>query len=86
MKRKESETIQVQHETQGANKKPRVVWSVEMHQQVGGRCYLAAACLCCCCCCFECVRVEMRGAGRMRMEGQAGQAPPAAAAAAAAAC
>ena len=35
MKRKESETIQVQHETQGANKKPRVVWSVEMHQQVG---------------------------------------------------
>ncbi len=36
VKRKESETIQVQHETQGANKKPRVVWSVEMHQQVGG--------------------------------------------------
>lgn len=35
VKRKESETIQVQHETQGANKKPRVVWSVEMHQQVG---------------------------------------------------
>ncbi|PRW57468.1 Two-component response regulator ARR14 isoform 1 [Chlorella sorokiniana] len=33
VKRKESETIQVQHETQGANKKPRVVWSVEMHQQ-----------------------------------------------------
>lgn len=25
----------MQHETQGANKKPRVVWSVEMHQQVG---------------------------------------------------
>ena len=34
-KRKESEALQVQHETQGANKKPRVVWSVEMHQQVG---------------------------------------------------
>ena len=36
IKRKESDVIQVQHETQGANKKPRVVWSVEMHQQVGG--------------------------------------------------
>jgi hypothetical protein len=35
IKRKESEALQVQHETQGANKKPRVVWSVEMHQQVG---------------------------------------------------
>jgi hypothetical protein len=34
LKRKESEALQVQHETQGANKKPRVVWSVEMHQQV----------------------------------------------------
>ncbi|PSC69534.1 Two-component response regulator ARR14 isoform 1 [Micractinium conductrix] len=33
IKRKESDVIQVQHETQGANKKPRVVWSVEMHQQ-----------------------------------------------------
>lgn len=37
IKRKEHEAIQVQHETQGANKKPRVVWSVEMHQQVGPR-------------------------------------------------
>jgi two-component response regulator (ARR-B family) len=37
VKRKEAEALQVQHETQGANKKPRVVWSVEMHQQVGGR-------------------------------------------------
>ncbi|KAI3437773.1 hypothetical protein D9Q98_000220 [Chlorella vulgaris] len=33
VKRKESETIQVQHDTQGGSKKPRVVWSVEMHQQ-----------------------------------------------------
>lgn len=36
-KRKEAEALQVQHETQGANKKPRVVWSVEMHQQVRRR-------------------------------------------------
>ena len=38
MKRKaEGEALQVQHEPQGANKKPRVVWSVEMHQQVSSR-------------------------------------------------
>jgi len=32
-KRKGSETIRVEHEVGSGNKKPRVVWSIEMHQQ-----------------------------------------------------
>ena len=33
MKRKDTETLRVEHEGGGAGKKPRVIWSVEMHQQ-----------------------------------------------------
>ena len=33
MKRKDTESLRVEHEGGGAGKKPRVVWSVEMHQQ-----------------------------------------------------
>lgn len=32
-KRKESEVLRAEHEGGSANKKPRVVWSIEMHQQ-----------------------------------------------------